>query len=136
MKAKLPLYLVIAAVMLVSLMAVPVLADDEPIPMWISRARLAYNGRSSSSPDRVVALIHVRDANLTMVEGAAVTAEWTLPDGTVSQSTALTAFQGIAQFSVWAGRGVYTLCVLDVTKAGWLYDPGLNLETCATLSVQ
>jgi hypothetical protein len=121
--------------MLVSLVAIPVLADDDPIPMWVSRARLAYNGRSSSSPDRVVGLIHVRDANQAMVSGAAVTAEWTLPDGTVLQETAFTAFQGIAQFTVWAGRGVYKLCLIDVTKEGWLYDPDRDLETCPTLSV-
>lgn len=136
MKAKQPLYLMIAVAMLVSMMAVPVLADEDPIPMWVSRVRLAYNGRSSSSPDRVVGMIHVRDANLAAVEGASATAEWTLPDGTVFQETALTAFQGIAQFTVWAGRGVYKLCVVDVTKEGWLYEPGLNLETCATLAVQ
>jgi hypothetical protein len=135
MRTKLPLYLVIAVTMLVSLIAVPVLADDGPIPMWVSRARLAYNGRSSGSPDRVVGMIHVRDANLSMVPGAAVTAEWTLPDGTVFQKTAVTAFQGIAQFTVWAGRGVYKLCVIDVTKDGWLYDPSLDLETCPTFIV-
>jgi hypothetical protein len=130
MKGKLPLYLVIAVTMLISLIAVPVLAAEDPIPMWVSRARLAYNGRSPSGPDRVVGMIHVRDATLAMVEGATVTAEWTLPDGTVFQETALTSFQGIAQFSVWAGRGVYKLCVIDVIKVGWLYDPGLDRETC------
>ncbi len=135
MRTKLPLYLVIAVTMLVSLIAVPALADDDPIPMWVSRARLAYNGRSPHGPDRVVGMIHVRDANLSMVPGAAVTAEWTLPDGTAFQETALTSFQGIAEFRVWAGRGVYKLCVIDVTKDGWLYDPSLDLETCPTFIV-
>jgi len=135
MKAKLPLYLAIVVTMLVSLIAFPVLADDDPVPMWVSRARLAYNGRSSHSPDRVVGMIHIRDATLAMVPGATVSAEWTLPDGTVLQETAVTAFQGIAEFTVWAGRGTYTLCVLDVTKEGWLYDPNLDLETCPTFIV-
>ena len=136
MKVRLPLYVLIAVTMMVSTIVVPVLADDGPIPMWASRVRLAYNGRSSSSPDRVVGMVHVRDANLATVEGAAVTAEWTLPDGTEFQEAAVTAFQGIATFKVWAGRGTYTLCVVDVTKEGWLYDPDLNLETCATLTVR
>lgn len=136
MKAKQALYLVIAVAMLMSMIAVPVVADEDPVAMWVSRVRLAYNGRSSSSPDRVVGMIHVRDANLATVEGATVTAEWTLPDGTSFQRTELTAFQGIAQFTVWAGRGVYKLCVIDVTKDGWQYEPSLNGETCATFVAQ
>jgi hypothetical protein len=135
MKAKLPLYLAIVVSMLVSAIAFPVLAAEGPIPMWVSRARLAYVGRSSTGPDAVVGMIHIRDATLAKVEGATVTAEWTLPDGTVFQETAVTAFQGVARFSVWEGRGVYKLCVIDATKEGWLYDPNLDRESCPVFTV-
>lgn len=134
MKARL-LFVALIAVVLGAVIVVPAMADDD-IPMWVSRVRLAWNGRSSGSPDRVVGMVHVRDANLAAVEGATVTAQWTLPNGTTLQQTALTEFQGIATFSVWAGGGEYRLCVADVTKDGWLYDPGLNLETCGVLVIK
>lgn len=135
MKTRL-LFLALVVVMLGAMIAIPVMAEDDEITMWVSRARVAYNGRSSSSPDRVVGMIHVRDANLATVEGAAVTAQWTLPDGTIREASTVTAFQGIATFTVWAGRGQYQICVTDVTKDGWLYDSSLNLETCGVLTVR
>lgn len=136
MKTKSPLYLAIVVSMLVSAIAFPVLAEEDPIPMWVSRARLAYVGRSSTGPDAVSGLIHIRDANKSMVERAKVTVEWTLPDGTTVQETAFTAFQGIARFSVWEGRGVYKLCVIDAIKAGRLYDPNLDRESCIVFTVR
>ena len=56
------LYLAILLGLLVSMAAVPVLADDPDIPMWVHRARLTYTGRSSGGPDMMVAYIHIRDA--------------------------------------------------------------------------
>jgi hypothetical protein len=136
MKSKL-LFVALIAVVLGAMIAVPAMAEeDEGIPTWVSSVRLAYNGRSSSSSDRIVGMVHIRDANLATVEGAAVTAEWSLPDGTVKEETAVTAFQGIATFKVWAGSGKYQLCVSEVTKGGWLYDSDLNVETCGVLEVK
>jgi len=137
MKAKKLLYLAIVAGILVSTVAAPVLAGEDPIPMWVHRARLAYNGRSSSGPDRMVTLIHVRDATNDMVAGATVTAEWTVPDPDepVFRETMLTNLQGIARFSVWEGRGEYKICVIDVTKDGWQYESILDRETCAFFTV-
>ncbi len=133
MKTKL-LLVGIVAVVLGTTIAVPVMAEDETITMFVSRVRLAYNGRSSGGSDRVVAMVHVRDTNKAAVAGATVTAEWTLPNGTETV-TGTTDFQGIATFQVWAGRGTYTLCVTDVTKNGWQYDPDLNLETCGEIEI-
>lgn len=134
MKTKLLLVAMVAAV-LGAMFAMPVMAEEEESTMRITRVRLAYNGRSSSSPDRVVAMVHVRDANMAAVEGAIVTGEWTLPDGTVQEVTAITEFQGIATFQVWAGRGMYQLCVKDVTKEGCVYDSSQNLQTCGSIEV-
>ena len=106
--------------------------------MWVSHVRLAYNGRSSHSSDRVVGMVHVRDANLAAVTDAEVTAVWTLPDGSVREETAVTAFQGIATFTTWEGSGEYTLCVVSVTKEEegvvWEYDATLDRESCPVIS--
>jgi hypothetical protein len=139
MKAKRLLYLVTLAGILALTVAVPAVAADDAIPMWVHRARLAYCGRSSGGPDRVVAYIHVRDAENAMVTDAEVTGEWTLPDGTVVEKTRLTGFltgsQGIADFTIWAGRGEYKFCVTDVTKDEWQYDASLDRESCPTFWV-
>jgi hypothetical protein len=138
MKIKPVLYLVILAGLLASMAALPVLAEEEPIAMWVHRARLAYTGRSPHGPDAVVAFVHIRDATLDMVEGATVTAVWTLPgdDGPWTKTEAVvTNEQGIAVFAVWEGRGDYRLCVTGVTKDGWLWDPTLDREVCPVFTV-
>ena len=135
MKAKRVLFAAVVAAMLLTMLALPAMAE-EGTAMWVSQVRLAWNGRSSGSTDRVVAMVHVRDANLASVDGALVTAEWTLPNGAVVGATAVTDFQGIATFETWAGGGAYALCVTDLTKTGWVYDPDLNIETCGGLLVK
>ena len=134
MKAKL-LLVAIVAVMLGVMVAMPAMAEDEEITMSVSRVRLAYCGRSSGGSDRIVGMVHVRDVNKAAVAGATVTAEWTLPDGTVQEDTALTDFQGIATLQVWEGSGTYKLSVTNVTKDGWVYDSDLDLETIGELEV-
>jgi hypothetical protein len=110
-------------------------ASDETL-MRVTCVRLAYNGRSSHSADRVAGMVHVRDANMAAVPGPLVAATWTKPDLASLETTAVTDFQGIATFGVWAGSGEYRLCVTDVTLEGWLYDPEENLETCGVLVIQ
>jgi hypothetical protein len=130
MKMRHLLYLTIILGLLLPMSALTVLAEDpEVIPMWIQRARLTWTGRSSGGPDAVVGFIHIRDGENDMVEGALVDAVWTLPDGTSLAESIDTNRQGIAIFSLWEGRGEYTLCVTDVTKAGWDYQPELNFDT-------
>ena len=139
-KAKQLLHAAIFAGVLVSTLALPVLADGDtiPIPMWVHRIRLAYIGRTCTCPDRMVALIHIRDATKDMVADAKVIAKWTvtLPDGTVEvvEQTSTTAFQGIAEFAVPAERsGEYEICVVGVTKEGWQYDASLDRESCPVI---
>ena len=143
MKSKL-LFVALVVVVLGAMLAVPAMAEEEEdVAMWVTGVRLAYNGRSSSGSDRVVGMVHVRDADYAAVEGATVTAVWTLPDGTevptVEQTvvqTEETAFQGIASFTVWAGYGTYELCVTDVTKEGWQYDASQDIESCGVLVIK
>jgi len=135
MKSRKLLFVAIVAAMLATMIAVPVMAADEAIDMWVTQVRLAYNGRSSHSSDRVVAMVHVRDANMAAVEGAEVSAKWTLPDGETLDETSHTESQGIASFTVWAGYGEYELCVTGVEKDLWGYDPDQASETCGTLVI-
>jgi hypothetical protein len=134
MKAKQFLFVAVVVAMLGTMIAFPVMAEDTS--MWVTRVRLAYNGRSSHSADRVVGMVHVRDANMAAVTEATVTAIWTKPDGKTLVTTTETDFQGIATFQIWAGSGEYQLCVTDVTADDWLYDPSSNVETCGTLVIQ
>jgi hypothetical protein len=121
MKSRLCLAVVLSV--LLSLIVLPVVAADGDILMWVSRARLAYVGRSSTGTDAMVAYIHVRDATRKWVDGATVSAEWTLPNGNCVSQTATTNLQGIAKLSIWQGKGIYRLTVVDVTKVGWEYIP-------------
>ncbi len=132
MKTRHVLYIVIVAGLLASAIALPALADEGDIEMWVHRARVAYTGRSSGGTDTMVAFIHIRDTNLEMVEGALVTADWALPDGSTREDTMLTNAQGIGAFSLWEGRGTYEICVTGVTEDGRVYDEELNWETCGT----
>ena len=130
-------YVAILAGVLVSTLALPVLADGDT-PMWVHRIRLAYVGRNCSCPDRMVAMVHIRDATKAMVADAEVTVEWTVPkpDGTVAvvEQTAVTAFQGIAEFAVPAAQaGEYKLCVVSVTEAEREYRPLSDREECPTI---
>jgi hypothetical protein len=132
MKIQRMLFLVVLVGLLASMGASSILAEEGDIPMWVQRARLTYTGRSSGGPDQMIAFIHIRDAELNMVEGAIVTAEWTLPDETtLGPVTASTNIQGIAEFGIFKGAGDYMICVTGVTKTDWEYDASLNRETCA-----
>ena len=121
MKTKLCLAVVVGV--LLSLLAFPVLAGTDDIPMWVSHARLAWTGRSSTGTDAVVGLIHVRDAEQQNVPWASVTVRWTLNGQYLASETVLTSRRGLATTSIWAGPGVYRLYVTNVTKTGWVYYP-------------
>lgn len=80
--------------------------------------------------------VHIAGEGGEAVDGAAVTAEWTLPCGSVRIQRAGTDAAGRAAFAVRSAQaGRYQLCVTSVAKDGWQYDPGLNRETFDTLSV-
>jgi len=62
---------------------------------------------------------------------------WTLPDGSSTTVSALSARTGAVSLKVSSTQqGTYTLCVTDVTKAGYSYDPTTNVETCDSLTIQ
>ena len=131
MKTKVCLAVVVSV--LLSLLAFPALAGTYDIPMWVSHARLAWVGRSSTGTDAVVGLIFVRDANRQRVAGASVTVVWYLDGARFSTETVTTSVHGYARSSVWRGKGVYVMRVISVTKAGWLYYS--TFGTTATYAV-
>ena len=67
--------------------------------------------------------MHVRDANRQKVVDALVYGTWVLPDGSFVADYAYTSFNGVAQFSTWAGKGTYQFQITNVVKEGWVYSP-------------
>jgi hypothetical protein len=133
MKMRQVVYLAVVAGLLMLMVGLPAMAEEGDIPMWVHQLSVTYTGRSHWGPDAITALAHIHDANHDRVEGATVTAQWTLPDGTVcTEVDEETNVQGIAEFSTFEGAGDYTICVSGVTKVGWEYDPDSNRDTCAT----
>ena len=128
------LSITIVAAILLSMIAVPVLAEDE-IPMWVNSIRVTFRGRNAASP-KVVGTVAVRDANRDPVVGAHVVVEFTDPEGFVFLTGGETSDQGTATFQLKPKEsGPYELCVFSVSKEGWEYDPDLNVETCDTFTV-
>ena len=84
----------------------------------------------------VSADITIKDEDAGPVDGATVSAQWTLPPkGRQVNQQQVTGATGVASFSIRSKAGTYQICVTDVTKAGWIYDPSQNVKTCETLTV-
>lgn len=84
----------------------------------------------------VYGLVRILDQENLKVAGAEVSVEWTLPDSATEPQQALSNLTGIARFRLRSRQaGIHKLCVTDVTKAGYTYDPSQNNMTCRTLTV-
>jgi hypothetical protein len=84
----------------------------------------------------VQSTLRILDQNGQIVPAAAVSSIWTLPNGNTRAQTVNTNAQGVARFRVTTLQtGVYQFCVADVVKAGFVYDPSQNGETCDTITV-
>jgi hypothetical protein len=105
------------------------------IPMFVGDMRMQYRDVGGGRY-RVLGSIPVRDdANQPVVE-ASVGAQWILPNGTRLDRQGVTNPQGLGRFGVTTPQtGLYVLCVMDVTKDGWIYDPSLNSDTCEGIFV-
>ncbi len=78
--------------------------------------------------------VRILDETMTPVGGATVDVSWQPPVGPPRPRTATTMPNGVARFNLRAmPTGTYTLCVDDVTAAGYVYDPGMNWETCDSI---
>ena len=83
----------------------------------------------------VSADITIKDQDAGPVDGATVSAQWTQPNGKLVNQQQVTGATGVASFDIRSKAGTYKICVTDVTKAGWIYDPSQNVKTCETLTV-
>jgi hypothetical protein len=80
--------------------------------------------------------VKVLDEAHQRVGGAAVSVEWTYPDGSTLAQEAVSTPPGVARFRLKSGEtGIHQLCVTGISKVGWSYDPGQNVETCDTVTV-
>jgi hypothetical protein len=84
----------------------------------------------------VFSTLRILDQNDQPVSNAMVSGEWTLPDESTEAQQVPTNVRGIARYRIKSLQtGVYEFCVTDVEKAGYVYDPDQNGETCDQLSV-
>jgi len=103
--------------------------------MHVQSIRLRYLDRGGGRYV-VTGSLRVLDQDGLVVPGATVNVEWTLPDGSTQDQQAVTGANGVAQLRTKSMlTGAYQLCVTDITKPGWLYDPDQNGETCDSLAV-
>jgi PKD repeat protein len=82
------------------------------------------------------ATLRILDQDGQPVAGAEVDVQWTLPDSSTVDQQAATNTRGLARFRIRSTQeGTFEICVTDVFKAGYSYDPEQNGETCDTLIV-
>ncbi len=130
MKTK--LFSLVALVAFLSLIPTAVLADTDPVSMWVSRVRLAYTGCSSTGTDTIVGLVHVRDANRRTVVGADGYCQPDVADRGGCCGDGSDFFPYAVQSMGWTGN-VCAECVSNVTKDGWIYVPTQNNAVAASI---
>jgi len=96
--------------------------------MHVQAVNLHLNGT------RLIAMVAVYDQAGSPVANASVTGTVKGPNATHSFSYA-TNFKGIARFSGPSKSGIWQLCVTDIVKDGYTYDPSQNVKTCAMIKI-
>ena len=88
--------------------------------MSVGNITLSYKAKSRT----MNALVWVQDENDTGVKGAEIHAKWTLPDGSIIEDYSSTGNKSKAAFTLKTDvAGLYTLTIVEVTKAGNSFDP-------------
>jgi PKD repeat protein len=102
--------------------------------MHVGAFKMRYT--QSGTKYAVSASLTIRDRNEAGVWAALVSTRWTLPGGQTSDRSKLTDPKGQVFLSITSQQtGLYQLCVLDLTKEGWTYDPSQNYRTCDVITV-
>jgi hypothetical protein len=84
----------------------------------------------------VLASIRIFDQDNLPVEMATVDVDWTFPDMSVESQSADTDFRGLTRFRARSLQtGIHEVCVTDITKTGYIYDPSQNNQTCETVDI-
>ncbi len=97
---------------------------------------IVLSHQRSGGQYKVIAKVTVVDQNNVVVPGAKVYATWTLPNNSTQNQQVMSNTQGVAQFSVLSPQtGTYQICVTNIAKTNWAYDPAANVETCDSRTV-
>ena len=82
------------------------------------------------------AIITVTDQAGEPGSGADVTIEAEMPNGMIREATRTTNLAGRTTFSGGTTfLGTWTVCVTDIFKDGFVYDPSQNVETCDSITI-
>jgi hypothetical protein len=92
-------------------------------------------GRAWMDTFQAKGLVVVEDDMGNRMEDADTQVELTAPNWGPRPTSRLTNWNGMARFR-WGSRfgGDWTLCVTDIVKGSYAYEPGDNYETCATVT--
>ncbi len=102
--------------------------------MHVDGIKLRYRERNGRYV--VFSTLRILDEDGWKVDGATVGVEWTLPDASALIQEALTNVRGLARYRLRSTQtGTFEICVTGVVKAGYVYDPSQNSETCDTIDV-
>lgn len=83
----------------------------------------------SASNTAITGRVTIRDRNGRAVRGAAVFAEWRLPNGSIETATAATNSLGYAYFTRASGSGTFTLRITNAAKTGYSFDAANSILT-------
>lgn len=102
-----------------------------PGKMYVAAIAVTLSVKGTNA--QATATVTVMDTSGKPVTGATVTGRWSgAATGTVSGTTDATGKATLKSNTVKKPPTgtLFTLCVGDVVKAGWVYDQALNRETC------
>jgi hypothetical protein len=109
----------------------------EPEPtgtVHVHAMKITY--RSAFVGYAISGLVKVLDQENLPVGGAVVSGIYTLPNGSTKPAQATTLSTGLALLKLKGLQtGTYELCVTDIAKSGYTYDPDQNRITCKDLVI-
>ena len=71
------------------------------------------------------------DENKNPIDGADVSVEWKLPDGSIVSESKTTSGKGEASFRIRGEGGIYTITVTNISKGEYVFDPDNSVLTAS-----
>jgi hypothetical protein len=106
---------------------------DQDWAMFVDEINLSW--KPDPEGYRLRAVVTVTHEGEAEVDGALVTASLTEEGGGSESMTRATDEKGRATFLIVDGDGgTWEVCVTDIARDGYYYDPGQNNETCDTIT--
>ena len=89
---------------------------------------------------QAIAYVTIKDDSDSIVKEANVTGDWTFNSGHLNTVTNITTAEGIVRLDsnkIKASSGdIFTITITSVAKDGYTYNPGNNIETSDSVTVQ